>query len=229
MASACRRLRRKQSILRLLMGAYDSAVVWLKEQCRGKEFEMLKPGKYAVRFPEKPPRPAWNRYLYRAYFNGHHLLVCWLPSVLRNAHCAATAHTSSITHARVRSIRLFVRCLGRLAVSGTRCVGSRSWRSIRTSLALKLRQLEYRARHEHLGMNCTQCSRPAVVQLKGHPLCAEHAAMVSKVQDAQNDNVRLLMAMIADDENAIDASFGLAPRRPMQILLGRLCERSIQP
>lgn len=41
--------------------------------------------------------------------------------------------------------------------------------------------------------------------------------MVSQIQSSQNDSMRLLMAMINDAENSIDASFGLAPRRPMQI------------
>lgn len=41
--------------------------------------------------------------------------------------------------------------------------------------------------------------------------------MVSQIQSNQNDTVRLLMAQINDMENSIDATFGLAPRRPMQI------------
>jgi hypothetical protein len=37
------------------------------------------------------------------------------------------------------------------------------------------------------------------------------------VMNAQNQNMRNLMAMLNDAENSIEASFGLVPRRPMQI------------
>lgn len=37
------------------------------------------------------------------------------------------------------------------------------------------------------------------------------------VNNANNERIRLLMAMASDAENSIDAMFGLAPRRPMQI------------
>lgn len=66
-------------------------------------------------------------------------------------------------------------------------------------------------------MQCNQCSRPAICSIQGHPLCVEHAAMFAQVQNAQNDNMRLKMAVINDLENSMDASIGLAPRRPMQI------------
>lgn len=66
-------------------------------------------------------------------------------------------------------------------------------------------------------MQCSQCSRPAVFQMGGHYLCADHAALVANVQSSQNDTIRLMMAMMNDAENSIEASFGLAPRRPMQI------------
>ncbi len=48
-------------------------------------------------------------------------------------------------------------------------------------------------------------------------MCMEHAAMDANIRNSQNENVRNLMAMVNDAENSIDAMFGLAPRRPMQI------------
>jgi|SRR3989344_5431313 len=66
-------------------------------------------------------------------------------------------------------------------------------------------------------MKCSQCDKSAITNLQGHPLCVEHAAMMAQVQNIQNDNIRLLMAQIEDDENSINAMFGLPPKRPMQI------------
>lgn len=49
--------------------------------------------------------------------------------------------------------------------------------------------------------------------MAGQPLCVDHAEAMSRINEANNDTLRLLMADMANMENSVYASFGLPPRR----------------